>query len=339
MNNMDQQQINFTPRVQKTIKFAKDTAVSLNKRVVNLDHLFIAFLKLESGVVHDILVDCGVDIPLIRDFATKECPTSKRKVNPDNISYTKGVKKALVDAKKFACELSHPYVGCEHLFFAYLQLKDCPVEIFFDKCGVDFQAVTGNLEAYFDLEGADNPRSQNNTDPKVDIGRITQAKIPTLESFAVNCNELAAKGEFDPIVGREAEVKKIAEILCRRNKNNPILLGDAGVGKSALVEALAQEIVKHEAPDFLLTKTIFSLDLGSMIAGTKYRGQFEERMKKVIEELEANPDIIIFIDEIHMLIGAGASEGSIDAANMLKPILARGKIKCIGATTHKEYKR
>tara|TARA_Y100000310_G_scaffold293325_1_gene322835 strand:- start:25 stop:2472 length:2448 start_codon:yes stop_codon:yes gene_type:complete len=337
MKKMDQQQINFTPRVQKTIQFAKDAAVSLNKRVVNLNHLFIAFLKLETGVVHDIFTDCGVDTDLVRKFVSKECEIGKRKVNPNNISYTKSVKKSLVDAKKFACELGHPYIGCEHLFFAYLQLADCPVQNYFDKCGVDSIQILQSLDAHFDLDSQTPKKKQK--EPKVDIGRITQSKIPALETFAVNCNKLASKGEFDPIVGRDLEVKKIAEILCRRNKNNPILLGEAGVGKSALVEALAQKIVEHEAPDFLLTKCIFSLDLGSMIAGTKYRGQFEERMKKVIEELEANPDIIIFIDEIHMLIGAGASEGSVDAANMLKPMLSRGKIKCIGATTSKEYKK
>ena len=166
-----------------------------------------------------------------------------------------------------------------------------------------------------------------------------EAKLQNLEKFATNLNALAQQGKFDNIIGKESEIYDASEILCRRTKNNPVLLGEPGVGKTAIVEGLAQKIVKGTCSDFLLNKIIYSLDLGSLIAGTKYRGQFEERLKGIIEEAKKNPDIILFIDEIHTLVGAGAAEGAMDAANLLKPLLARGELKCIGATTQTEYKK
>jgi len=329
---MDKNQINFTPRAQRIVKDSKLEAFRLNTSVVDLEHLFLAFLNTESAAIKEIFQELQVQTEELKEIVL-QC-LDKGELEPESlekITYTPSIKKALSNARKLAVRLKHSYVSCEHLFYSFLKIKDCPAMQFFEMLEIDPNEILEKLDKFFDIEDLSQVATEDETNQ--------YDKIPALSSFAVNCNLIALEKEYDPMIGRDKEVEEISEILCRRNKNNPILLGEPGVGKTALIEALAQKIVKREAPEFLLNKQIFSLDLGSLIAGTKYRGQFEERLKKVIEELSTHEDFIIFIDEIHTLVGAGGAEGSMDAANMLKPLLARGKIRCIGATTTSEYRK
>ena len=330
---MDQNQINFTPRAQKIVKDAKAEAFKFNKKIAGLEHLFLAFLSIENNsVINDIFEELQIEKDQLKEFASEFFKKGKAKLNSkEEITYTKSIKNALTDARKLAVKLGHSYVSCEHLFYSFLKMKDCPAIEIFETLEISLNEILSKLDLFFNIEEAEQEQTSD-PNPK-------HEKIPALASFAVNCNFIALEKGYDPMIGREKEVEEISEILCRRNKNNPMLLGDPGVGKTALIEALAQKIVKREAPEFLLSKQIFALDLGALIAGTKYRGQFEERLKKVIEELVTHEDFIVFIDEIHTLIGAGGAEGTMDAANILKPLLARGKIRCIGATTTSEYRK
>jgi ATP-dependent Clp protease ATP-binding subunit ClpC len=331
---MDQNQVNFTPRAQKIIKDAKREAFNLNQDVVKLEHLFLGFLDIENSVINDIFIDFEIDISYLKDSTYEYIGKEEGEIDSiSKISYTKDVKIALTESRKLAVELNHSYVSCEHLFYTFLKNPNSPAQNILTSAFLDVSVsdILNSLEKYFEIEDQQQEEAQQ---PK-----SVQEKIPALASFAVNYNLIAQEEGYDPMIGREKEVEEISEILCRRNKNNPMLLGEPGVGKTALIEALAQKIVKREAPEFLLSKQIFGLDLGALIAGTKYRGQFEERLKKVIDELVAHEDFIIFIDEIHTLVGAGGAEGSMDAANMLKPLLARGKLRCIGATTTAEYRK
>lgn len=328
---MDKDQINFTPKAQKIVKDAKQEAAFLNTKSADLEHLFLAFLKVENSIINDIFEEAGVDKNELRDLIVIEFNNNSRPTKPnEKILYSVNIKNVLTSGRKLALKLNHSYVSCEHLFYSFLKNKHCPAISFFEALNIQLPEVLDKLEKFFDIDESEQEESE---EPE------SNERVQALASFAVNCNIIAAEQGYDPMIGREKEVEELAEILCRRGKNNPILLGEAGVGKTALVEALAQKIVTREAPEFLLSKQIFSLDLGSLIAGTKYRGQFEERLKKIIEELSINEDFIIFIDEIHTLIGAGGAEGTMDAANMLKPLLARGKVRCIGATTISEYRK
>ena len=327
---MDQNQINFTPRAQKIVKDAKLEAFKLNKKAADLEHLFLAFLNIENSVINDIFQELQIEKQELKEIVGDCLKKGKSKLDSSkSVTYTKAIKVALTQSRKLALKLKHSFVSCEHLFYSFLKMPNCPAIDFFEMLEIDVKSILSKLEKFFDIEDAHQEQ--------IEDSRVKQ--IPALASFAVNCNLIAYEEGYDPMIGREKEVEEISEILCRRNKNNPMLLGEPGVGKTALIEALAQKIVKREAPEFLLSKQIFTLDLGSLIAGTKYRGQFEERLKKVIDELVANEEFIIFIDEIHTLIGAGGAEGTMDAANMLKPLLARGKLRCIGATTTAEYRK
>ena len=331
---MDQQdQINFTPRAQKVIRDAKAYAYRLNRKTVTLDHVFLAFLDIESSYVNELFEEFAVDRDLLKNLVKEFCGEGKRKVNiQEPISYTKHVKKILTEARKFAVKIGQSYVSCDHLFYIFIKIKNYPTLTCFEKTGVDLILLFDRLEEHFNLE---RPSKQE----KVEQQETNTNSTSALSNFAVNLNVIAAQEGFDPMVGRSIEVEEMGEVLCRRNKNNPILVGEPGVGKTAVVEALAQKIVSREAPEFLLSKEIFYLDLAALIAGTKYRGQFEERLKRVIDEVAKNDQIIIFIDEIHTLVGAGGAEGTMDAANILKPLLARGQIRCIGATTNSEYRK
>ena len=331
---MDQNQVNFTPRAQKVIKDAKREAFNLNQDVVKLEHLFLGFLDIENSIINDVFIDFEIDINYLKESTYQYIGKEENRIESiSKITYTKDVKTALTESRKLAVELNHSYVSCEHLFYTFLKNPNSPAQNILTSAFIDTKVsdIISSLERYFEIEDEQQEETQE--------PRTAQEKIPALASFAVNYNLVAQEEGYDPMIGREKEVEEISEILCRRNKNNPMLLGEPGVGKTALIEALAQKIVKREAPEFLLSKQIFGLDLGALIAGTKYRGQFEERLKKVIDELVAHEDFIIFIDEIHTLVGAGGAEGSMDAANMLKPLLARGKLRCIGATTTAEYRK
>ena len=335
------QKPNFTPRAQQAISQAKKIAEKYNSPVITLEHLFYGMLKLSAGIVHEILFLLGVDAEIIKNEIERNLSEIDRGRKASKLEYDEHFHLVLKVSATVSEKLGHEYVGLEHMLLALLKYKPSPAAQYFHSLGLAEEDIIEEVRNYLHFTRLGPPDSrvagismQPPTAPK-----HKDLSTSNLDKFAVNYNVLALEGKFDSIIGKEKEISSVCEILCRRTKNNPILLGEPGVGKTAIVEGLAQKIVSAEAPDFLINKVIYSLDLGSLIAGTKYRGQFEDRLKKVIDEAKKNQSIILFIDEIHTLIGAGAAEGSMDAANMLKPLLARGEIKCIGATTQEEYKK
>ena len=351
---------NFTPRAQRAIKRAKDQAKELSHSTVNLEHLFLGILSLNAGITHELLISLGIDINSFMKAVKKRLKEGSDEIDEKTkFKYSPGIKNVLQIAITLSNRFNHEYVGLEHILLAMLKYDDSPINKYFAMLGVPQDIIIEQIQQYFQLSQdfsqsmPHTPWGLDETQETEDFGIFGSGSTPpptkkplrkkegagALEKFGTNFNDLAMAKKFDKIVGRSEEVGDLCEILCRRYKNNPILLGDAGVGKTAIIESLAQNIVDGQCPEHLLGKVIYSLDLGSMIAGTKYRGQFEERLKQSIDEVKASENIILFIDEIHTIIGAGSAEGSMDAANMIKPALSRGEVVCIGATTQDEYKK
>lgn len=338
------QKPNFTPRAQQAINESKKAAQTYLSNTVNLEHLFFGMVKLSAGILSEILFLLNIDQQMLK---LEIIESFERQIREDDISdykeidedpiYDEHFHMVLKVAASISDKLGHEYVGLEHILLALLKYEDSPVPFYFKIFNSSEEDVIAEVREYLHISSERAPEVHQA--PPKPAPSLQNPSLSTLEKFGVNFFEKAKQGKFDNIIGKEQEIKDICEILCRRTKNNPILLGDPGVGKTAIIEGLAQKIFNNEAPDFLLGKIIFGLDLGSLIAGTKYRGQFEERLKKIIEEAKKNPHVILFIDEIHTLVGAGSAEGSMDAANLLKPLLARGELKCIGATTQEEYKK
>jgi ATP-dependent Clp protease ATP-binding subunit ClpC len=349
---------NFTPRAQRAIKRAKKQARELDHSAVNLEHLFLGILSLNAGITHELLISLGIEVDSFIRAIKKRLKRGDGIKEEEKLTYSSGIKSVLQIAMTLSNRFNHEYVGLEHILLAMLKYDDSPINKYFAMLGIPQDIIIEQIQQYFqlsqDFSSAPPPSSPwgDISEPSQEdtglFGSTPPPKIkPTrkkeggssLERFGKNYNEEALSGKFDKIVGREPEVADLCEILCRRYKNNPILLGDPGVGKTAIIERLAQNIVDGACPEHLLGKVLYSIDLGAMIAGTKYRGQFEERLKQTIDEVKEDETIILFIDEIHTIIGAGSAEGSMDAANMLKPPLSRGEIVCIGATTQDEYKK
>ena len=333
---------NFTPRAQQAINEAKKIAKRYGNEYVEIRHLFYGMVKLNAGILSEIIYLLGINQGFLLNEVENSISIQQGiSIDPNNIepAFDEHFHLALKVASSISDKLGHEYVGVEHILLALLKYEESPVPEFFRLFNISEEDVISEVREYLHLskENIAQDRVTERKEKKNSVPK--EPSSPTLEKFASNLNLLASQGKFDNIVGKKQEIAEVCEILCRRTKNNPVLLGEAGVGKTAIVEGLAQRIVRAEAPDFLLGRTIYALDLGSLIAGTKYRGQFEERLKKIIEEAKKNTNIILFIDEIHTLVGAGSAEGSMDAANLLKPLLARGELKCIGATTHDEYKK
>ena len=340
---------NFTPRAQQAINEAKRAATKFGNEDVSLEHLFYGMVNLNAGILSEILFLLQIDHTLLKE----EIERSFYEVGQVNIEsfipedfspeFDEHFHLVLKVSSSISEKLGHEYVGVEHMLLALLKYEYSSIPIFFNQFNAKEDDIISEVREYLYLSGEDNNSTKDKPSARKSIKNRTQSlkevKLQNLEKFSTNLNELAREGKFDNIIGKENEIYDVSEILCRRTKNNPVLLGEPGVGKTAIVEGLAQNIVKGISSDFLLTKIIYSLDLGSLIAGTKYRGQFEERLKGIIDEARKNPDVILFIDEIHTLVGAGSAEGSMDAANLLKPLLARGELKCIGATTQSEYKK
>ena len=331
---------NFTPRAQQAINEAKKVAKKYSNEFVTLDHLFYGMVNLNAGILAEILFLLRIDQNSLKEKIESSFfnfdQTSFDMIEP---AFDQHFHLVLKVSASIASKLGHEYVGVEHILLALLKYEESNIPKYFNSFNASEDDIISEVRDYLHL-GKEASGVQKPSSPKRSKAKPSkEQKIQNLEKFATNLNILAAQGKFDNIIGKKAEIYEVSEILCRRTKNNPVLLGEAGVGKTAIVEGLAQKIVKGEASDFLLNKTIYSLDLGSLIAGTKYRGQFEERLKGVIDEARKNENLILFIDEIHTLVGAGSAEGSMDAANILKPLLARGELKCIGATTQDEYKK
>lgn len=332
---------NFTPKVQQLIQKSKEFALSLNDSVVTPDHLLLIILESEDISISNFLNSFGFSFQKVKNFSLSFSNIEKKDYKIDACKYGDDFNKLLVDSRDFASEINHSYICIEHIFFSLLNIKDGTLYSFFFAHNISPHKVA---QAFILLVKAQEKLLLQKEiipgihalSPHPDIGAIPESM---LESFCVNFNELCSQGKIGKIIGKSKEIDRVSEILCRKNKNNPLLLGDPGVGKTAIVEGLANSINDNTCSPLLSSKIIYGVDLSSMIAGTKYRGQFEQRINSLIKECKKNTDIILFIDEIHTIVGAGSAEGALDAANILKPSLARGEIKLIGATTFSEYKK
>ncbi|MEG0036662.1 MAG: ATP-dependent Clp protease ATP-binding subunit [Victivallaceae bacterium] len=339
----------FTNRAKQVIKFAKKEAQRLNHNYLGTEHLLLGLLKLGQGIAVNVLRNLGIDFELVRREVERLVGYGPEIQIYGDPALTGRVKKAFDSANEEAIALDHNYVGTEHLLLGVLNQADGVAAQVLENLNIDPKEVRKEilkeLET-FNLQlppssSSSRPPSQNSKSPSgASLGMDRSGeKLSALKAYGYDLTEMYKESKLDPVIGRSAEVERLILILCRRRKNNPVLIGEAGVGKTAIVEGLAQKIVKNEVPDSLRKKKLITLDLALMIAGTKYRGQFEERIKAVMDEVRKNGNILLFIDELHTIVGAGAAEGAIDASNILKPALARGEIQCIGATTIDEYRK
>ncbi|HXF09338.1 MAG TPA: ATP-dependent Clp protease ATP-binding subunit, partial [Desulfuromonadaceae bacterium] len=344
----DESMSNFTPRAQQVLALARKEADRFNHNFLGTEHLLLGLIKLGQGVAVNVLQKMGLDLETVRMAVEKKTGTGPDQKMVGNIPYTPRVKKVLALAAKEAKQLNHTYVGTEHLLLGLLREGDGIAAQVLRDLDVDIeqtrQEILKELDPNFAGEESAMPEGGAAAAPggeKASAGpeKKGDVKTPALKAFGRDLTEIARKAEMDPVIGRKNEIERVIQILCRRTKNNPVLLGEAGVGKTAIVEGLAQEIAKGNVPEILLTKRVVTLDLALMVAGTKYRGQFEERIKAVMDEIRRAKNIILFIDELHTIVGAGSAEGTMDASNIIKPALSRGEMQCIGATTLNEYRK
>jgi ATP-dependent Clp protease ATP-binding subunit ClpC len=313
---------------------------------VGTEHLLLGLIKLGQGVAVNVLQKIGLDLETVRMEVEKLVGTGPDQKMIGNIPYTPRVKKVLSLAAKEAKALNHTYVGTEHILLGLLREGDGVAARVLKNMDVDIeqtrQEILKELDPNFN-SGEESPTNegggQGEGAAKGGGEKKGEVKTPALKAFGRDLTEIARKGEMDPVIGRKNEIERVIQILCRRTKNNPVLLGEAGVGKTAIVEGLAQEIAKGNVPELLRDKRVITLDLALMVAGTKYRGQFEERIKAVMDEIRRAKNIILFIDELHTIVGAGSAEGTMDASNIIKPALSRGELQCVGATTLNEYRK
>jgi ATP-dependent Clp protease ATP-binding subunit ClpC len=333
----DESMSNFTPRAQQVMALARKEADRFNHNYVGTEHLLLGLIKLGQGVAVNVLQKMGLDLETLRLEVEKQVGTGGDQKLIGNIPLTPRVKKVLQLASKEARALNHTYVGTEHLLLGLLREGDGVAARVLKNLDVDIeqarQEILKELDPNFSGEESGGGEPGEKPEKKGDL------KTPALKAFGRDLTEIARKGEMDPVIGRQNEIERVIQILCRRTKNNPVLLGEAGVGKTAIVEGLAQEIARGNVPELLRDKRVVTLDLALMIAGTKYRGQFEERIKAVMDEIRRSKNIILFIDELHTIVGAGSAEGTMDASNIIKPALSRGELQCIGATTLNEYRK
>ena len=326
--------IGFTAKAQNALNMALKIASELGHTCIGSEHILLGLLSESEGIAAKVLNERGADYDKIKKIV-EDMSGVGEVTRLTAADMTPRTKKIIEYSAKAAMSMGHGFVGTEHLLFAIADEPDCYAVKTLSACGVSASDVKRDIIAHFgkSSEGGDSGASQS-TKQKSDV-----KGCPSLSSFGRDLCANAKAGKIDPIIGRDEETERVIRILSRRTKNNPCLIGEPGVGKTAVVEGLAQRIVDGAVPDTLRDKTIITLDISAMIAGAKYRGEFEERMKNVMEEVRANPDIILFIDEIHTIIGAGGAEGAVDAANIIKPALARGEMQVIGATTIDEYRR
>src|SRR4030081_3493243 len=326
---------NFTPRAQQVLALARREADRFNHNYVCTEHLLLGLIKLGQGVAVNVLQKVGLDLKTVRMEVEKQVGSGPETKMVGNIPYTPRVKKVLALAGKEAKALNHPYVGTEHILLGLLREGEGVAARALKSLEVD-PARTRN-EILKALDPNFTPPESEAESPQEDNKR--GVKTPALRTFGRDLTELAKKGELDPVIGRKNEIERVIQILCRRTKNNPVLIGEAGVGKTAIAEGLAQEIANGNVPEVLPEKRVVTLDLALMVAGTKYRGQFEERIKAVMDEIRRSKTVILFIDELHTIVGAGSAEGAMDASNIIKPALSRGELQCVGATTMNEYRK
>lgn len=334
----------FTDRARKVMQLANQEAQRFNHEYIGTEHILLGLVKEGSGVAANVLKNLEVDLRKIRLEVEKLVQSGPEMVTVGKLPQTPRAKKVIEYSMEEARNLNHTYVGTEHILLGLLREQEGVAAQVLMNLGLKLEDVREevlNLLGH-GLEGSEvGERSGRGGDSESSSGSSKggKSKTPALDSFGRDLTELAKKGELDPVIGRQREIERAIQILCRRTKNNPVLLGEAGVGKTAIVEGFAQRVISGEVPEILADKRIVVLDLAMMVAGTKYRGQFEERIKAVMTEVRRAKNTILFIDELHTLVGAGGAEGAIDAANVLKPALARGEIQCIGATTLDEYRK
>ena len=329
----------FTDRARKVMALANQEAQRFNHEYIGTEHILLGLVKEGSGVGANVLKNLDVDLRKVRLEVEKLVKSGPDMVTMGKLPQTPRAKKVIEYAIEEARSLNHNYVGTEHLLLGLLREHEGVAAQVLMNLSLKLEEVREEvlnlLGAGVDPEEATSKGGAGGEAP----AKSGKSKTPALDSFGRDLTELASEGQLDPVIGRANEIERLIQILCRRTKNNPVLLGEAGVGKTAIVEGLAQKIVTRDVPELLADRRIVVLDLAMMVAGTKYRGQFEERIKAVMNEVRRAKNVLLFIDELHTLVGAGGAEGAIDASNVLKPALSRGEIQCIGATTLDEYRK
>jgi ATP-dependent Clp protease ATP-binding subunit ClpC len=332
----------FTQRARRVLSLAQEEAERLQHSYIGTEHLLLGLMREEGGVAGRVLRDLGLDPRRVEELVERMTRAGQR-VGTARLDLSPGTKKVLELAVDEARRMGHHYIGTEHLLLGLVRQNEGIAIDVLKRLNVSPEEVrrqTRRVLQESPVQGRSTPSSGPGTssNPPERQSRKTGVKTPLVDQLATDLTAAAEEGKLDPVVGREMEIERVIQILSRRTKNNPALIGEPGVGKTAIIEGLAQRIVNRETPETLLDKRVLQLDVGSLVAGTMYRGQFEERLKRVIEELKSS-DSILFIDEVHMLVGAGSAGSSVDAANILKPALARGELQCIGATTFDEYRK
>ena len=338
----------FTDRARKVMALANQEAQRFNHEYIGTEHILLGLVKEGSGVGANVLKNLDVDLRKVRLEVEKLVKSGPEMVTMGKLPQTPRAKKVIEYAIEEARSLNHNYVGTEHLLLGLLREHEGVAAQVLMNLNLKLEDVReevlnllgAGVDPDESISGDEKSGEREPGSPSRGGGGGRKSKTPALDSFGRDLTEVAKNGELDPVIGRAKEIERLIQILCRRSKNNPVLLGEAGVGKTAIVEGLAQRIIDKEVPDILHDRRIVVLDLAMMVAGTKYRGQFEERIKAVMNEVRrADPKVLLFIDELHTLVGAGGAEGAIDASNVLKPALSRGEIQCIGATTFDEYRK
>ena len=318
----------FTDRARKVLTLAQDEAQRFNHNYIGTEHLLLGLVREGEGVAARVLENMNVELPKVRTAVEFIIGRGDRPVVGE-VGLTPRAKRVIELAIDEARRLGHNYIGTEHLLLGLVREGEGIAAGVLESLGVNLDKVRHEVIRVLSQSSASGPATETKR----------SSKTPTVDQLGINLTEAARAGKLDPVIGREKEIERVVQILSRRRKNNPALIGEPGVGKTAIAEGLAQRIVSGDVPESLADKRVLTLDIGSLVAGTKYRGEFEERLKKIIEELRSTSDAILFIDELHTLVGAGAAEGAIDAANILKPPLARGELQCIGATTLDEFRK
>ena len=333
---------NFTPRARQVLLLANKEAERFNHDHIGSIHLLLGIIALGEGVAFDVLSAMGIKLNQLRIEVEKDFSPSGDVGMAGPRPLTARLKKLLIMAAKEAAAMNYSFIGTEHLLLALLREGESKAARLLQNLNINLENVRQEVIRALDADyipGSEMQQENPLPEPGGYPGNTANPELPALNAFGRDLTGLASRGELDPVIGRAEEIERVIQILCRRTKNNPVLIGEAGVGKTAIIEGLAQAIVGKKVPELLADKVIYALDLPLMVAGTKYRGQFEERIKAVIDEVRNSKKVILFIDELHTIVGAGGAEGAMDAANIIKPALSRGELQCVGATTLDEYRK